>query len=288
MYIDLFKNTIQKAEQRLHCISHFGFHQDGLRPETAIKLYKLLVRPILEYGSQVLTYQNHYLKSLKNSVPKDLTILTAFEEKLEHFQTKALKTLIGSPKSTSPAIVRLFSGVEPLKSRLDMLKLRYFWKLTHVNDQSIARRILKYRRENFFVTKNVFLHEIFNLCCKYNVIDFWHGKLKGLTNPASFIKDKILAFCLKNDLSIGRKRSCAFTDIYLTNIFSYQKSYHLVEPFFEKDFFSSASARCSVTKFLLQSRAFYRRCKFCSVESKDILSQYLFPFTLQKDERRLF
>ena len=223
-----------------------------------------MARPIiLEYGSQVLTYRNHYLKSVQNSVPKDLNILTAWEEQLEHFQTKALKTLIGSPKSTSPAIVRLFSGVEALKSRLDMLKLRYFWKLTHVNDQSIAHRILIYRRENFFITKNVFLHEIFNLCCKYNVIDFWHGKLKGLTNPASFIKDKTLAFCLKNDLSIGRKRSCAFTDI-LSNIFSYQQSYHLVEPFLEKDFFTSASARCSVTKFLLLTRALYRMCIFCS------------------------
>ena len=127
----------------------------------------------------------------------------------------------------TPANVHLFSAVEPLKSRLDMLKLRYFWKLAHVNDESIARRILKYRRENFFISKNAFTHEIFNLCCKYNVIDFWHGKLKGLTNPASFIKDKILTFSLKKDLSIGRKRSCAFTDVYLSTIFSYQKSYHL-------------------------------------------------------------
>ena len=141
--------------------------------------------------------------------------------------------------------------------------------------------------EKAFYHQNVLLHEIFNLCCKYNVIDFWHGKLKGLTNPAAFIKDKILAFCLKNDLSIGRKRSCAFTDIYLDNIFSYQKSYHLVEPFLEKDFFSSASARCSVTKFLLQSRAFYRRCIFCSLECKDILSHHLFLCPRQNNARRL-
>ena len=178
-----------------------------------------MVRPILGYGSQVLTYQNHYLKSL-NRVPKAPNILTNFEEKLEQFQTKALKTLIGSPKSTSPAIVRLFSGVEPLKNRLDMLKLRYFWKLIHLYDKSVAPRILKYRREHFFTTKNGFIHEIFNLCCKYNVMDFRHGKHKGLTKPTSFIENKILSFSLKNDLSIARKRSCAFTDIYLSNIFS--------------------------------------------------------------------
>ena len=107
------------------------------------------------------------------------------------------------------------------------------------------------------------------------MIDFWHGKNQGL-KPNSYIKNKILAFSLKNDLNIGRKRSCAFTDIFLSNIFSYQKSYHLVKPYLEQDFFSSASARCFVTKFLLQSRAFFRKCNFCSLECNDIHSHKLF------------
>ena len=119
------------------------------------------------------------------------------------------------------------------------------------------------------------------------MIDFWNGKLKRLINPASYIKDRILAFSLKNDLNIGRKRSCAFSDIYLSNIFSYQKTYHLVEPFSIHDFFSSASARCLVTRFLLQSRTFFRKCYFCSLELKDIISHQLFSCTKLEDKRRL-
>ena len=88
-------------------------------------------------------------------------------------------------------------------------------------------------------------------------------------------------------MSIGRKRSCAFTEIYLSNIFSYQKSYHLVERFLGNDFFSSASARCSVTKFLLQNRASDRKCIFCSFESKYILSHHLFIRPVVEDARRL-
>ena len=53
------------------------------------------------------------------------------------------------------------------------------------------------------------------------------------------------------------------------------------------DFFSSASARCFITKFMLDSRAFYRRCIFCSQESKDILSHHLFLCPQQKSARRL-
>ena len=193
-----------------------------------------MVRPILEYGAQVLTYQKYFLKTSIDipsiDRPEKLNKLTVFEEKLEHLQTQALKMLIGCPKSTSPIIVRLFSGVEPLKSRLDMLKLRYFWKLTHSEDRSIASRVLKHRKGQFLSTKNGFIHEVFNLCCKYDMIDIWHGKHKGIANPKLYIKDKILKFSLKNDKEIGRKRSCAFRDIYLSNVFSYQKSYHLVDP----------------------------------------------------------
>ena len=157
-----------------------------------------------------------------------------------------------------------------------MLKLRYFWKLTHSEDLNIASQVLKYRREQFFSTKNGFIHEVFNLCCKYDMIDIWHGKHKGIANPKLYIKDKILKFSLKNDKEIGRKRSCAFRDIYLSNVFSYQKSYHLVEPFTNRDFFSSASARSKIAKALLYPRAFSRKCIFCLLEFKDILSHQVF------------
>ena len=63
LYTDYFAKIKQKANQRLHCIKHFGFHNDGLRPGTALKLYILLIRPILEYGAQVLIYDHYYLKS---------------------------------------------------------------------------------------------------------------------------------------------------------------------------------------------------------------------------------
>ena len=124
LYTDYFAKIKQKANQRLHCIKHFGFHNDGLRPGTALKLYILLIRPILEYGAQVLIYDHYYLKS---KIVKTATLdrQADFIQQLEKFQTKALKYLLGCPKSTSPKIVRLFSGIEPISSRFDLLKLRY-------------------------------------------------------------------------------------------------------------------------------------------------------------------
>ena len=114
-----------------------------------------MVRPILEYGAQVLTYQKYCLKSSINTT-ESLNKLTVIENKLEHFQTRALKKLIDCPKSTPPAVVRLFTGVEPLKCRLDMLKLRYFWKLTHSKDSCTTSRVFKYRKSTFLSTKWVY------------------------------------------------------------------------------------------------------------------------------------
>ena len=230
LYTDYFTKIKQKANQKLQCIKHWGFHKDGLRPETALKLYKLLVRPILEYGAQVILYDHYYLKS-KFVRTASLNREADFAKQLEQFQTKALKYLLGCPKSTSPTVVRLMSGIEPLSSRFDLLKLRYFWRISHGDENSIAFKVYKKRRTIFFSTRIGFIHEIFNLCCKYNVIEFWHGKLPIGVNPNQFIKNKVIKYHLKRELQIGKNKSCAFSDVYLQNKFLYQEDFHLIKSF---------------------------------------------------------
>ena len=167
---------LEKAKKRLQCIKHYGFHRDGLRPETAIKMYKLLVRPILEYGAQVLLFYHYYMNARKRR-NRNLNKPTDFVERIEKFQNQALKNLLGCPKSSSPAVVRLFSGVEPMASRIDLLQLRYFLKISNSDHNSIAYTVLRVRKKRFLGTKNGFLHEIFNLCCKYDMINLWNGNL---------------------------------------------------------------------------------------------------------------
>ena len=65
-----FEKILEKALARTHCIRHLGFHKDGLRPQTAIRMYKVLVRPILEYGAQALSYRWYFLNSSR--APADL------------------------------------------------------------------------------------------------------------------------------------------------------------------------------------------------------------------------
>ena len=110
LYSRHFAIALEKAQRRLQCIVHMGFHADGLRIETSIRMYKLLVRPILEYCAQVLIYRNYYISctNIQTKSKRD------YAQKLEHFQTQALKRLLNCPKHIPPSLVRLFAGVDSL------------------------------------------------------------------------------------------------------------------------------------------------------------------------------
>ena len=168
--------VLEKAEVRANAIRHTGFHRDGLRPETSIGMYKTLVRPILEYAAEALSFKHYYFTERK---------CTAVEEppemikRIEKLQNRILKKLICCPKNTHPAVVRILTGVMPMSARIDMLKLRYFWKLHHNQKDNIAHVVYKGLRKNFLRGSVGFVHEIFNICCKYDRMDLWHGTVSN-------------------------------------------------------------------------------------------------------------
>ena len=123
-----------------------GFHKDGLRPETAVRMYKILVRPILEYGAKVLSYKHYYFTD--RNVQK-IEESTDMNKKIEKFQNRVLKKLIPCPKNTPPELLRLITGTMPIAGGIDMLKLRYFWKLQHAGKENIAHLVYPGIRENF-------------------------------------------------------------------------------------------------------------------------------------------
>ena len=104
LYGKHIEKILEKAETRMNVIRHMGYQRDGLRPEASIIMYKILVRPILEYAAQVLSYQNYYFterECVKIHEPAE------FIRKLERLQNKALKKIISCPKNTSPAVIRI-------------------------------------------------------------------------------------------------------------------------------------------------------------------------------------
>ena len=247
-----FSLMIQKARTRVATIRKFGFREDGLRLRTSIRLYITLVRPILEYCAQVLTYTRYSKRS-------QVEMVTGFAKELEHFQTQTLKKLINCPRNTPPAIVRLFCGVEPLACRFEILKLRYFWRISHSPPDCIAHRILAYRKQNLLVFDKGF-GQVFNICCKYDAINIWHGIVPEKLNPLRSIKKIIITKNLRNDLEVGRPHTCSFATIFLSNPFAYQKNYHLVEPLTMLDY-SSYPNEPQIHKALSDPCSYQKACQ---------------------------
>ena len=278
-----FSKAIEKAERRIQCIRHLGFHADGLRIETAIRMYKILVRPILEYCSQVLIYRNYYYSTLTNKRTQSLSNTKDYAQKLEHFQTQALKKLLNCPKHIPPSIVRLFAGVEPLACRLDLLKLRFFWKLSNIDKKSISNSVYKVRRQRFLNSNKGFLHEVFNLCCKYNNINIWHGICPQnmhfvKTNPLNWIKKTVIDHNLSMDVQIAKDKSSAYSFLFLKSLSPHNrnlKKYRIGEIFQNKGLFESTDARKRFVKALLTTNPFPQQCKSCNGEFREILQHQL-------------
>ena len=118
---------LQKAKKRAGVVSLLGNSYDTLRPATAIRLYKSLVRPILEFGGQVVHYSEKQLCELEKA------------------QLSIVKRLLGLHPNVRAETVRLTAGVEPIKARIHQLKLSYFHKIRTCNRNRLLSKVFRAR-----------------------------------------------------------------------------------------------------------------------------------------------
>ena len=195
--------------------------------------------------------------------------------KLEAFQNKVLKKLIPCPKSTSPAIIRLFSGVMPISARTDLLKLRYFWKVSHSQDENPAFKILKHNIANLSNSKVGFAHEVYNLCGKLNCLDVWLKLRRHKENPLNTIRRVVEAHYLKADFEKCVNIPCLFTSLLFSPEKLRIKKYKLAPFFNYLGAFPNTTARNQFIFAMLDRCNFERRCLKCGKSFNDILAHML-------------
>ena len=226
----------------------------------------------------MLSYKRHFLNSSRR--PENINEPMFFLKDLEHLQTKSLKSLLRCPKNVSPSIVRLLAGVEPIACRIDILKLRYYWKTIHAIS-SIPKSIVCYRKSRLLCFNVGFTMEIFNLCCKVGHISFWHGIHRGNANlhrnvnPLNAIKRTVTRYYLCRDLSTAETKDCLFTTLYLSNRKSYSDRYFLANPFTSIGIFVNSSSRLKFIKVLLSTNKYLQNCRFCSMPFYNLLHHQL-------------
>ena len=182
---------LSKTVTRMNMVKHLGMCKDGLNLNTATKLYKLLVRPVMEYAAPILSYSSTQV------------------DKYEKCQLKCLKALIGLQHSgTKSAAVRLLAGIEPIKSRFDYLKLNYFQKIRLMDKDRLVHRVLAHR---FGKSKSGLSNEVHSIMIDQSMPhEFRLTSSQPLSLFARFSKKVILANYYKRDRLALQKSTSAW------------------------------------------------------------------------------
>ena len=168
-------------------------------------------------------------------------------------------------------------------AHIDILKLRYFWKLTHSSSKSLALGIYKYKHMNFLESNEGYVHEIFNLCCKYNMMWVWHGTTNFKISPLTQIKNQVVRHHLKRDVQTALQKDSVYTSLYLTSDGKIRK-YNLNKFLRIFGFFKNTEHRRFFLYSFLDTSAYSRPCPKCGKLVNDVLTHALTQCsgTLQK------
>jgi len=162
-----FDKVLNKAIQRSAGLRSFGYSADGLRPATGLKLYKMLIRPIFEYATQVIKPPKSFLNGS------------------ESCQSQNIKIIFGLEPGTSHACVRLIAGLPPIIARCDYLKTKHYLRiLNRTNFTTITNEILN-------CTDKGFLKDVKDIFMKYN-FEFINSQNSKWESQATTLKKKNL------------------------------------------------------------------------------------------------
>ena len=176
-----------------------------------------------------------------------------------------------------------------MSSRIDMLKLRYFWKLHHAQNDNIAHVVYKGLRKNFLCGSVGYVHEIFNICCKYDRMDIWHGSISNTValkvNPLARIKRMVESYHLQKDLETARKSTCLYATL---KIFKNKK--YIFEPWLKHiGRFHSTDHRRTFLYSILDASNFNRTCRNCgSTTVRDMIHHGLTDCPGLDSQKRIF
>jgi len=170
-----FEEMLSKAALSLARVIQYGFASDGLRPLTAVRLFKSIVRPVLEFGAQFASFSKTQMC------------------KLENFQYTALRTLFGLSRSVSRPMVRTFAGIQSLRSRYKILKLNYFERICSLPSNSIIRRIGAQRisQPNEPATSQSFFGRIRSILVEVDALDVFHLDLPPESNALQAVRASV-------------------------------------------------------------------------------------------------
>jgi hypothetical protein len=152
-----------KARANVSRVWGMGMKKGSLSVPASINLYEALVRSVLEYGAEV-------------SNP------TQWEEGEKIQREMGRRILRCHGKTTNEAVLGEL-GWWRLETRREFIKLKYWIKLSTMDDSRLVRQVYQLSREAYEKKrKNNWCREIHLLLTKYDLLEYWEDETK-LRNP---------------------------------------------------------------------------------------------------------
>jgi hypothetical protein len=126
--------AINKARRCMAMSWGMGIHVGGLSTKAAVNAWKALIRPVMEYGAEVIQYSRN---------------LSGKWDEAEKIQMQMGRRILGCSSTTSNAAVRGDLGWQSLKARRDMLRLTYWGKIINMKGKRWTRRIYEESRRRY-------------------------------------------------------------------------------------------------------------------------------------------
>ena len=126
-------DAIAKARRRSADLLWVCRADRGIRPRTAVTLWQSIVRPLLEYASELWSGQ------ITDTLTKEA-------EKVQMRFLRGTLGLHGNGSGVADDVVRAEAGVEPLRDRWAKLRLGYWRRLFAAQPQRLLYRVAAFRR----------------------------------------------------------------------------------------------------------------------------------------------
>ena len=264
-----------KATSRSFVVHYLGGRGDGLRPQTGLKLYKMLVRPIFYYGSPVLAYTSAQLK------------------KLEKTQLDVIKRALGLRQNTKNETVRILSGIEPLEARFAFLKLKHLYRILQKPKNSLVRIIFN-KISLSGEGRPGFLSECKELCKTFDIAFEWaapNNPNMHISEFAHSLKSELYRSAFRRDLERIRDSNQAKI---LASLFPPNTTYYSYMPLDIMTRILHGKDRQVRTAFLQNlcgtsflANGYRNKCHFCSAKNST-LNHYVFECPEITEERNKF
>lgn len=120
------EENIKKARRSAYGLFVGRYHgNNGLDPDTLIRLFKTYITPVLVYGMELI-------------IPKATPLI-----QLELFQKRMLKQILSLPTRTAGAAVYVLSGLLPVEAQIHIRTLGLFNNICNQADNSVEKNLAR-------------------------------------------------------------------------------------------------------------------------------------------------